>query len=60
MSVASSARRLTATAAMAAALVGGVALLAAAADHRQPGYPRNAAVYISGMQVDSPAAATAP
>jgi hypothetical protein len=54
------ARRLTDTASIAAALVGTVALPAAAADHHQPGWPRNTAVYISRAQSDSPAAATAP
>ncbi|MER6076070.1 lamin tail domain-containing protein [Streptomyces sp. NPDC001817] len=53
MSVSSSVRRLTAVTAVAAAAVGAVALPAAAADHHS-GYPRHAAVYISGVQYDSP------
>ncbi|MFF8953514.1 lamin tail domain-containing protein [Streptomyces sp. NPDC014940] len=44
---------MTAVAAVAAAAVGAVALPAAAADHHHPGRAR-AAVYISGVQYDSP------
>ncbi|MER6062373.1 lamin tail domain-containing protein [Streptomyces sp. NPDC001792] len=53
MSVSSSVRRLTAVASVAAAIVGAVALPAAATDHHLA-YPRHAAVYISGEQYDSP------
>jgi hypothetical protein len=53
VSVSSAVRRLTAVTAVTAAAVGAVALPAAAADHRSS-YPRHAAVYISGVQADSP------
>ncbi|MER6569811.1 lamin tail domain-containing protein [Streptomyces sp. NPDC001093] len=44
---------MTAVATVAAAVVGAVALPAAAADHRT-GYPRHTVVYISGVRYDSP------
>ncbi|MEV0982001.1 lamin tail domain-containing protein [Streptomyces sp. NPDC049915] len=53
MSVSSSARRLTAATAVAAALVGAAALPAMAADHHDPSGER-AAVTISAVQYDSP------
>ncbi|MGW2690215.1 lamin tail domain-containing protein [Streptomyces sp. NPDC001414] len=53
MSVASSVRRVTAVAAVAAAAMGAVALPATAADHHYPGRS-HVAVYISGVQYDSP------
>ncbi|MET8957197.1 lamin tail domain-containing protein [Streptomyces sp. NPDC004533] len=53
MSASSSVRRLSAVAATAAAVVGAVALPAVAVDH-DPGYPRHAAVHISGVRYDSP------
>ncbi|MEV6117763.1 lamin tail domain-containing protein [Streptomyces sp. NPDC052109] len=49
MSVASSVRRTTAVAAVAAATVGALALPAAAVGH-QPGHARHGAVFISGVQ----------
>jgi hypothetical protein len=52
VSVSSSVRRLTAVAGVAAAVVGAVTLPAAAADHHQD--RRHPAVYISGVQYDSP------
>ncbi|WP_251091370.1 lamin tail domain-containing protein [Streptomyces sp. Caat 7-52] len=53
MSVSSSVRRLTAAAAVAAAVVGTAALPASAADHH-PGRDHHPAVYISDVQYDSP------
>ncbi|MGW3358002.1 lamin tail domain-containing protein [Streptomyces bungoensis] len=54
MSVSSSVRRLTATAAIAAATVGAVALPAAAADHHPGDHQRREAVFISAVQADAP------
>ena len=52
VSASSSVRRLSAVVGVAAAVMGAVSLPAAAADHHQPS--RHPAVYISGVQYDSP------